>query len=359
MVIQYKCSNCGSDMAFDTESGMLHCDSCGNNEEITSSSHTDDNLSSNSDNEYDDNFEFGSSEVSDEEAREFQCNNCGAILLTDKDTTATSCTFCNSPMILSDRLSGNSAPAKVIPFSIDKNKAIDAFKTWCRGGLLTPKGFMTADRIKNMTGLYVPFWLYDLHSNGEANALCTRVRRYTRGDYIYTETKHYNVYRKVSLNYSKVPADASAKLDDTLMDKLEPFNYSDLKDFNMPYLAGYLAETYNYNSKELFPRIKQKVHKYVDQYISSTIVGYSTTSYTNKDINIRNKKSDYVLFPIWMVAYNYKDKDYIFAMNGQTGKVVGKPPLSIGKIFAWFSGISVGMFALLTAISLISGGTLW
>ena len=77
MVVQYKCSNCGADMAFDTESGMLHCDSCGNNEEINSSSHTDDDPSYDSDNEYDDNFEFGSTEVNDEEANEYQCNNCG------------------------------------------------------------------------------------------------------------------------------------------------------------------------------------------------------------------------------------------------------------------------------------------
>ncbi len=355
MVVQYKCSNCGSDMAFDTESGMLHCDSCGNKEEISSSSHADD-LSSDFDSEYDDDFTLGQTEVSDEEANEYQCNNCGAILLTDKDTTATTCTFCNAPMILNDRLSGNFAPAKVIPFTVDKNSASDAFKSWCRGGRLTPKGFMTADRVKDLTGLYVPFWLYDLHSLGEATALCTKVRKYTRGDYIYTETKHYNVYRKVSLNYSKVPADASAKLDDTLMDKLEPFNYNDLKDFNMPYLAGYLAETYNFDSKQLFPRIQQRIQKYVDQYISSTIVGYSSTSYTKKDINTRNKRADYVLFPIWMISYNYKDKDYVFAMNGQTGKVVGKPPLSIGKILAWFSGISVGAFVILSLISIITGG---
>lgn len=37
MVVQYKCSNCGSDMAFDAESGMLHCDSCGNYNPIDSS----------------------------------------------------------------------------------------------------------------------------------------------------------------------------------------------------------------------------------------------------------------------------------------------------------------------------------
>ncbi|NLJ89706.1 MAG: hypothetical protein GX323_02290, partial [Clostridiales bacterium] len=93
--------------------------------------------------------------------------------------------------------------------------------------------------------------------------------------------------------------------------------------------------------------------RYVDQYIRSTITGYNTTTYNFKNIDIRNKRADYVLFPVWMVSYNYKGKNYIFAMNGQTGKVVGKPPLSIGKIIAWFAGISSGSFAILSLLSLL------
>lgn len=385
MVVQYKCSNCGADMTFDTESEMLHCNSCGNYQEIDSTNQgeskgqpnysgpqgdgnfggysyddTSGKTQRSSEDSYhdnqDDDFIVGHTNINDEDASEYQCNNCGAVLITDKDTTATKCSFCSAPMILSDRLSGHLAPAKVIPFTINKEEATKAFKAWCRGGLLTPKGFMTADRIKSITGLYVPYWLYDLNGLGEANATCTRVRTYTRGDYIYTETSYYNVYRKVDLNYVKVPADASAKLDDALMDKLEPFDYNSLKNFDLPYLAGYLAEKYNFDSKDLFPRMRERVSRYVDQYINSTITGYNTTTYNFKNINIRNKRADYVLFPVWMVSYNYKGKDYIFAMNGQTGKVVGKPPLSIGKIFAWFAGISTGSFALLSIISLIMGG---
>ncbi len=384
MVVQYKCSNCGADMAFDTESEMLHCSSCGNYQaidskrpnEATGSPNYDGQEESNTFNgnlhdetldeagkntvesyndTQDDDFIIGHTKIFDEDANEYQCNNCGAVLITDKDTTSTKCSFCNAPMILSDRLSGNLAPAKVIPFTINKTEATEAFRAWCRGGLLTPKGFMSADRIKSITGLYVPYWLYDLNGIGEANATCTRTRNYTRGDYIYTETNYFNVYRKVDLNYLKIPADASAKLDDALMDKLEPFDYNSLRSFDLPYLAGYVAEKYNYNSEELFPRIRDRVSSYVDQYINSTISGYTTTTYNFKNINVRNKRADYVLFPVWMVSYDYKEKNYIFAMNGQTGKVVGKPPLSKGKIIAWFTGITTGSFVVLSLLSLIIG----
>jgi DNA-directed RNA polymerase subunit RPC12/RpoP len=289
------------------------------------------------------------------EAKEYHCNNCGAILITDAQTTATTCSFCGAGVVLSDRLSGNLAPAQVIPFSISKEQAQEAFKKWCKKGLLTPGDFMTADRIKNITGIYVPFWLYDLNGRGEAEATCTRVRTYTMGEWIYTETKFYHVYRKVDLNYSRIPCDASKKMDDGMMDKLEPYQYGNLKDFNMPYLAGYISEKYDFNDEQMLPRIKERVGAYVDNYIRSTISGYTTVNFHRKDINIRKRQADYTLMPVWMVCYDYRQSEHIFAMNGQTGKIVGRPPLSKAKIAAWFTGITAGSFILFQLITRLGG----
>ena len=142
------------------------------------------------------------------------------------------------------------------------------------------------------------------------------------------------------------------------MDKLEPYNYNNLKDFNIPYLAGYIAEKYDFDDNQLLPRIKERVATYVDSYLRSTITGYSTVSYQRKNINIRRKRADYALLPVWMVCYDYKQAEHIFAMNGQTGKIVGKPPLSAGKIAAWFTGISAGSFLILRILTLLLGGGL-
>lgn len=378
MVIHYKCPNCGADMAFDSQTGMLRCDSCGRTDNIeemaggnkssggTVSHDMDDtdHEAANSAFDYDyedspvDNDTKNHPTFHEDEATQYNCKNCGAVLITDAVTTATTCSFCGAGIILGDRLTGTLAPAKVIPFTINKAQAQEAFQKWCKKGLLTPKGFMNADRIKNITGLYVPFWLYDINGRGEVEATCTRVRTYTRGDYIYTETKYYHVYRKVDLNYLRVPCDASKKMSDTLMDKLEPYDYHNLKVFNTPYLAGYIAEKYDYDDKALFPRVSSRVNAYVDSYIRSTINGYSSVSYHRKDINLRQKHADYTLLPVWMVCYDYKQSDHIFAMNGQTGKIVGKPPLSAGKIAAWFFGISSGTFALLLILTRLLGGGL-
>lgn len=342
MVIHYKCPNCGSDMAFDSNSGMLTCESCGRKDNIEK--FPKENIKTT--------FE-------EKDAKEYHCKNCGAMLITDKDTTATKCSFCGAGVVLLDRLSGDLAPSKVIPFRISKEKAMKAFKAWCKNGLLTPKGFMTADRVKGMTGMYVPFWLYDLNSKVEVNALCTKVRRYTRGEYIYTQTSYYDVYRDINIDYIKVPIDASEKMDDDLMDKLEPYNYGQLKDFNTPYLAGYIAEKYNYDYKELLPRAASKIKGYVESFINSTMPGYTTISYNKRNIDTKERQAYYTLLPVWMVYYDYKGSEYIFAMNGQTGKVVGKPPISGSKVAAWFGGIAGGTFLALKLISLLIGGGLW
>lgn len=378
-VIHYKCPNCGADMAFDSQTGMLRCGSCGRTDNIEKMAgkqqssnegdvryemDEDDIRAANSGFEHD----YADSSNEDEpsyhstfgenDAREYHCKNCGAVLITDAQTTATTCSFCGAGVVLGDRLSGKMAPAMVIPFTISKEQAQEAFKKWCKKGLLTPSDFMTADRIKNITGLYVPFWLYDMNGRGEAEATCTRVRTYTMGDWIYTETKWYHVYRKVDLNYNRIPCDSSKKMDDTMMDKIEPYDYRNLKNFNMPYLAGYIAEKYDFDEEQMLPRIKDRVGSYVDQYIRSTISGYSTVNINRKDIFIRKKRADYTLMPVWMVCYDYKQAEHIFMMNGQTGKIVGKPPLSKAKIFYWFTGISTGTFIIFQLLTLLLGGGL-
>lgn len=314
-------------MAFNSETGMLSCPACGREDQVE-----------------DFPKDFISAEFSEDEANEYHCENCGAVLITDKDTAATKCSFCGAGVVLAARLSGILAPQKVIPFTISKEKAIEAFKKWCRRGLLTPRGFMSANRIKDITGIYVPFWLYDLNSKVEVRGTGTRVRQYTKGDYIYTETSYFDIYRKMDLNYVKIPVDASEKMNDELMDKLEPFPYDQLKNFNFPYLAGYIAEKYQYDEQELLPRAKYKVSDFIESFIQSTVNGYNTVNFRSKQIDTKKVRAQYVLLPVWILTYDFNKAEHTFAMNGQTGKVVGKPPISRGKVAAWFGGIAGGAF---------------
>jgi DNA-directed RNA polymerase subunit RPC12/RpoP len=338
LVLHYKCPHCGSDMIYDADTGKLACPSCRTRLDIE---------------------EMDVPREPAGEATEtvtWHCNNCGADLMALPETAATTCSFCGAGVVIAERVTGDQSPHYVIPFTISKEEAIKAFKKWCRNGLLTPKGFMTADRIKSITGIYVPFWLYDLNSRARVNATATKVRTYTSGDYLYTETSYYDVYRELDLHYVKVPVDASVKMDDRFMDRLEPYQYSGLKEFKPPYLAGYLAEKYQFTDAELLDRAKNKIRSYIESAIGSSLSGYTTVTRMSEDIETRNVKSHYVLLPVWLVVYDYDNFEHNFVMNGQTGKVVGKPPLSYGKIAAWFGGIAAGVFLAMKFLSLAMGG---
>lgn len=375
MVVQYKCPNCGSDLSFDSATGKLLCPSCGHTMSIDQVPKADHDATIHEDNpdvgafdpkdiedefSYDYTGEAGPSHSTFQESdvREYHCDNCGATIITDKDTTATQCSFCGSPVILFDRLSGALAPAKVIPFRISQQEAQEKFKKWCKKGRFMPNSFKAADRVKKITGMYIPFWLYDMNGKGDVDATCTRVKSYTSGEYRVTETSYFHVYRKFNLNYLKIPVDASEKMNDGLMDKMEPYDYSDLKPFEMPYLAGFLAEKYNYTDSDLYPRVRERVNEYVDSYVRETMSGYTTTKINRKDVNISTHNTFYTMLPLWMVYYDYQDSEHIFAMNGQTGKIVGKPPIDKGKVVKWWLFMSALGFAGAKILGLILGGGL-
>ena len=231
-----------------------------------------------------------------------------------------------------------------------------AFNKWCNNGRFSPKEFMNMNRVKNITGMYVPYWMYDINNDVQLSATGNKVRTYRQGDYIYTETSIYEIERHLDLHYTNVPVDASEKMNDTIMEKVEPYNYQDLKAFKTPYLAGFLAEKYSFDDKELYPRVKNKVTSYVNTYVNSTLTGY--TSITNRRDNrvVKQSKSQYVLFPVWMVYYDFDEKEHTFVMNGQTGKVVGKPPLSYTKISLWIGGFTLGLFAIIKILAGVIGG---
>lgn len=342
VLLHYKCPSCGGNMAFNVDTGALLCPNCGHEENIET---------------YDEGY---IEQVFDQEdAVEYRCDNCGGTVLTDKDTTATSCSFCGAGVVMGDRVIGKLAPAQVIPFSISKEEAQETFKKWAKSGRFTPKSFAFDSRIENITGMYVPYFIYDLHAKVKLDGIGTRVSSYRKGDYIYTETKYYRIIRDFDLYYNKVPADASEKMQDDIMDKVEPYHYDALKVFKTPYLAGYLAEKYTYDAKDLFTRIQSKVHPYANQYLQNTLTSYATITDRNEAIDTKEMTNKYVLFPIWLVSYDYEHEKHTIVMNGQTGKIVGKIPLSFGKMTLWTTGITAACFCALKVIGFISGGVWW
>lgn len=340
MVKIIKCPGCGANMQYNAQKQKMYCDFCETElpvedvEEIKSEN---------------------KNESKSGDFKSYKCPSCGAELLTDEYTSATFCNFCGNSSLIEDRLLGELMPAQLIPFKINKQEAMNIFKNWTKKGLFTPKGFRKQSTIEKISGIYVPFWLYDYHSRAKINANCTRVRREVIGNTEYIHTDNFKVTRDIDTEYLKVPADASIKMPDDVMDKIEPFDYKEMIDFDMPYLSGFLAEKYNYSSEELAQRVETRVDDYICKAVKDTIQGYSTINVINQDTWQNRKCAKYTLFPVWLLNYRYMSKDYMFAINGQTGRIVGALPLSKGRAISWFAGVSIVSFAILMIIGGIFG----
>jgi predicted RNA-binding Zn-ribbon protein involved in translation (DUF1610 family) len=346
MVITYQCPNCGSSMTYRAEDGKLHCTHC-------------DTVKTVEEMEADRQEEEGASGESGSDAMQvFRCPSCGAEILTDEYTMASVCSFCGSPDLIRERMEGEQRPEWIIPFTISRQEAENRFLKWTHNGFLTPRDFTSRPTLDKITGMYVPFWLYDLRAEARIAADCTNTFVTRFGDRETIHTRHFDVRRDVTAEYLRVPADASKKMDDTLMDQMEPFRYDQLRPFEMPYLSGYQAEKFNFPSEELYGRVRSRAEEYAGSSARETIQGYETVLVRDKQVSVTQERAAYALLPVWMLRYRYLGKDYSFTLNGNTGKVIGELPISRGKMIFWGLVIGAAAFAALSLGSILIGGLL-
>ena len=235
-------------------------------------------------------------------------------------------------MVLKGRLSGEYRPSKVIPFQITREDAENIFKTWCSKRKFLPKSFVSDKQLTHMAGVYVPFWVADCDINGKMRAVCKKVRSWSSGNYRYTEIKEFDVYRDARMKFEGIPADGASKIEDALMEAIEPFNYGQTVDFEMSYLSGFLSDKYDVNKAQVFPRVRNRAVNGSDQLLRSSMIGYDSVRVTQSDMQVIRTDWQYMLLPVWFMTYQYNGQQYSFAINGQTGKQAGTPPLDTGKL---------------------------
>ena len=285
----------------------------------------------------------------------YTCPNCGAQIIASEEESATFCVYCRSTAILKNKLVGKFNPSFVIPFKNTKEDAIAAFKSIGKGRPLMPKVFSDPKNINDMKGVYIPFWIYDYNVNGSINVDAKRVSSYISGGYQVTKTDIYDCYRAGEMSYTKVPVDGSTHFDDDIMDSIEPFDYNDLKEFSYSYLSGFLAEKYDVDSNQASERAIERTKNSTIEVLKDDVKGYTSKSVKSSDINCNLVKSDYILIPVWMLNIKYNDKLYKFAMNGQTGKMVGNIPVDKKKAWLYFFAILGISFIILLIIFLLMG----
>lgn len=349
-VLTYKCPNCDGGLVFDPTLQQYKCNYC-----LSSFTQPElDDLSPAAGEETHEAHEHvhgqeTSAEHEEIHANLYSCPSCGAEVLTDETTAATFCYYCHNPVVLSGRLDGNFAPDWIIPFSIDKNRAVEDFLKWTGKKKFIPRAFFSKKQIDTITGIYFPYWMVNCDVYGAMNAHATRVRSWRTGNTEHTETDHFQVVREGNLRFAELTMNALKKANPKLSEGVQPFDFGGLTAFSMPYLSGFQAEKRDIESGQLEEFLDGEIREYTTSLFRETAVGYATVTPEFVSAVRQNTDWKYLLLPVWIVTYkDKKKKQYFYAMNGQTGKIVGELPVDYGRLAALFALISVPLFAILT-----------
>ena len=349
--IIYKCLTCGGDLQFSAEAQNWTCKYCDDTftlEELDAAGKNELNeetMDVHQELEGDKEQYQSTDGTVGKDLVQYKCSHCGAEIITDRATAATICVYCSNPIIMTEQVVGDFKPEYVIPFKVDKSKVMDAFKTFSKKPL-TPKDFDCEKVVDKIQGVYIPFWLYSGVLTGSIEAIGIKEKRRRSGDYEITDSLHHNVKRAGYLSFEKVPVDASKKTEDAAMDSIEPFDFKEMVPFNIGYLAGYLAERFDEDKDTCLSRASERiVNTGRDELLKTCHYDSVDVKKYQHDLDLKN--TEYALLPTWLLYTKYKDKDYFFAMNGQTGKFIGNLPIDYLKLCLYTAIPTILIFILL------------
>lgn len=361
--VSYKCPACGAPLTFPPGADHVNCEFCGSPysikdieamfaEKEAKAKEAADKVQA----------KFDSDEAgekwSEEEKQMFKtlvCSSCGAEIVADENTMATECCYCGNPTMVPQRFSGDLKPDFIIPFKKTKEEAVAALKEFYKGKKLLPDAFTQNNRVEDIQGLYVPFWLFDSDVHAEAHLTGTKRHSYSSGNEDITETEYYKCYRAGNLSFARVPADGSKRMDDAYMESIEPFNYDEMVPFSTAYLTGLLADKYDVTAEDNEDRIKARIGTTTTAEIYGTMGEYDGHDLDDMDITTTGGCVKYAMVPVWILSTRYEGQVYTFMMNGQTGKFIGRLPCDPGKERKYMIiGLVVALIVAFIALNLAS-----
>ncbi len=348
--IEYKCPSCGGAIGFESKIQKMKCPYCDTEYDMEALKELDEDLKNEQSDDINWKIETEHEWQGEEEGVQvYICKSCGGEIIGDENMAATSCPFCNNPVVITGKFSGLLRPDYVIPFKLDKKAAIEGLNKHVRGKRLLPKVFKDQNHIKEIKGIYVPYWLFNADADASIRYKGAKVISWSDSNYCYTKSSYYMILRKGNLGFERIPVDGSTKMPDNLMESIEPFNFKEAVDFQTAYMAGYLADKYDVEAEKSIERANERAKKSVEQSFLSTVNGYNTVIPEHSSIRIENGTVKYALYPVWILNTVWNGNTYTFAMNGQTGKFVGDLPLDKGAYWKHI-GILSGIFSILSYV---------
>ena len=354
-VQNYKCPCCTAPLVFDGETQTLICESCDNTFPLeTILQMTEGSADSGGISKYD--WESYTprtyEDTSEVTLSNYSCPSCGAQIQGDDTLGSTVCPYCGNSTIVKGQFEGTLKPDYIIPFKLNKKAAMEVFEGQLKNAPFLPDNFKSKKKIEEMAGVYVPFWTFDCDCDAAVSYNAEKVTAWSDANYNYTKTDYFKLFRSGSIGFANIPVDGSKKADDTYMEAVEPYDYSAAVDFNSAYLAGYLADKYDVSAEECEDRANERVKNSTLDAFSETTGVYSSIIPEQTRVSFSNGKIRYSLLPVWMLNIKYLDKMYKFAINGQTGKVVGIYPIDKAKKWKYFWKVAGIAYAVAAVIAL-------
>lgn len=358
-VVSFKCPNCDGELIFDPSTQKYKCEYCNSlfsqeELEVMQPAQTSEKAEQTDFSQKDTKEEYTTNVG--EEAVSYTCPSCGAEIITDATTAATFCYYCHNPVVLGKRLEGRYLPNKVIPFEVTREAAEKGFLDYVSRKKFVPKAFFDKKQIESLTGVYFPYWLYDVELEGKVQGSARNVRVWRSGNTEYTETKHYAVEREGDVSLHNLTENALQKANAKLAGGVLPYDFAHMKDFHMGYLSGFLAERRDIEQSAVQGKMQHEMRESAEKLMRETITGYNSVSVSNTFFQPKHENWVYVLLPVWTITYKGKDgKIYYYSMNGQTGKVCGELPVDGKKLALTSILIALGIII----IGLIGGYFIW
>lgn len=350
--VNYKCPACGAPLTFNPDRQMFSCEYCLSDysEEKIQQLYAEAEAKESAEEKAEEKKNEQETEEQ-EDAVVYTCPSCGAEVVTTASTAATTCFYCQNPVVLGGRLSGEFRPDRVVPFALSKEKAVEKFIDLMKKKKFLPKDFISEKQIEKMTGVYFPYWYIDTQQNSHMTAIGKKIRSWTTGNKRYTETSTYRIVRGGDVIVKNVFERALKSSDRDMLQGVHPYNLNDAKKFSMSYLSGFQAEKRDIEKQDIQQMVDDRVDEYCKQVLLDT-----ASAYTGLRVESYNDRTDieswnYTLLPVWVITYKYKGKIFPYAINAQTGKTYGNLPTSTGKLILLAAIIT----ALICVLGLLGG----
>ena len=323
-----KCPACGGVMDFDPATGGLRCPFCEHQEEIKQQE-------SALEQDFEDAEKTGSFDWGAEK-KTVTCKSCGAVSVYDALQISDECPYCGSNQVMEEKGAESLAPGGVVNFQVTMQQAGERFKGWIKGKLFCPSKAKKSAKAEKFKGVYLPYWTFDADTkttyNGEYGI--NRTYKDSKGN-VHTRIDWYRTYGVYKAFVDDQPVLASDRHDEGMLQQIEPFDTARNLAYKPEYVAGFVSERYSIGLKAAWEKAKARIQGWLKGRIEEKILREHHADHArvhNMSTSYSDVKYKYLLLPVWLSSFTYKGKIYQFFVNGETGKVAGKSPVSALRV---------------------------